>query len=55
MSMELEIEEEPEEEEAEEAPEPAKGGAVAAGGVELEISLQNPEIHIDKLTIKKKE
>ncbi len=54
MAMELEVEEEPEVEEEEEAPE-AEGGAVAAGGVGLEISLESPKIHIEKLTIKKKE
>lgn len=56
MAMELEIEEEPEaEEEEEEEVKQQAGGAMAAGGVELEITLKNPEIHIDKLTVKKKE
>lgn len=56
MAMDLEIEEEPEseEEEAEEEA-PATGGAMPAGGVELKVSLENPTIHVDKLTIKKKD
>lgn len=52
--MELEIEGEPEEEEEVEKA-PKLEGALPAGGVELRISLENPKIHIDKLTIKKRE
>ncbi len=56
MAMELEIEEEPEtEEETEEVEAQATGGAAPAGGVELKVSLKNPTIHVDKLTIKKKD
>lgn len=52
MEMELEIEEEPEEEEKEE---PTKEATLPAEGMGLHITLENPEINIEKLTLKKKE
>ncbi len=56
MAMELEIKEEPETEEEKEEEKTQKAGtAMPSGGVELKISLENPTIHVDKLTIKKKD
>lgn len=55
MEMELEIEEEPGVEEEEEEKPKVEGAVPTGGGIELRISLENPEIHVDKLIIKKKE